>query len=136
MRGKEQVLEFEADNAIAECLEPLYIKRNIVVRAKDMPGAAAIGILDIGKHPVQGKNPERPAVHFLDTAEVAQMQASPGGLDDVRPAEVHVKSLCQAFVSGRDLDSCQVFQRTWRIVVEISGFLIRQAEDFLEPVAV
>ena len=70
---KNQVLQPQANHAIAELLETVHVERNVVIGAENVAGAAAVGVLDIGQHAVQREHPERPAVHFPDATKVAKV---------------------------------------------------------------
>ena len=102
LRGEHQVLQFEADDAIAQLLEAVHVEGDVVVGAEDMARAAAISVFDVGQYALQRKEAEGAAIHLANTAEVTQMQAAARCLDDVGLAEVHVKALEPGACPGRE----------------------------------
>src|ERR1039458_7959655 len=110
-----------------------HSRGDIVVVAKNVARAATVSVFDVGQDAVQGKEAEGAAVHFVNAAEAAQMQAAARGLDSIGAAEIHVKSLDKTLIAGRYPDSGQVFERARRIVAETSFLFVRKPEDVFHP---
>ena len=129
-----QVLEFERDHAVDQFLETIHVLGDVIVGTENVARTAAVRVLDIGEHAFQRILADRTAVHLMDAAEIAVIEAAAGGLDDVGPAEVHVEVFDDALVASGKLDLGYILERTWGVVMKLAVFsFVRYAQDVVEP---
>ena len=95
---------YKGRTAIHELLEAVHILRDVVVGAEQVARAAAEGVVDIGEHALERELPDGAAVHLVNAAKIAVVEAAARGLDHVRLAKIHVEAAEQALVARRQLD--------------------------------
>ena len=125
------VVEAGLDDGAAQCLEPWYVDRDVVVDEEDGAGAAVASVGDVGDHARDGEAVEVAAAHFDDRAETAVEGAATRGFHDVdlpthhRVAGQHaggtIGTLERAVLDGR--------HRTRRIAPEDITVSIPEASD-------
>ena len=73
---------------VAKCLEPLHVKRDVVVYDENCTRAVVVSISYVSDYAVEGIGVEVSAAHFDNRAETAIKRAAAGSLYDInRPAQ-------------------------------------------------